>query len=1249
MPLIPGHLKYPDLPIVGEKIAIIEALQNSDVLILAGETGSGKTTQLPKLCIEAGFGKKGKIACTQPRRVAAYSVAERIAEECAVTLGKEVGFKVRFNDKTSPETVIKVMTDGVLLMEIQSDPLLSQYEVIIIDEAHERSLNIDFLIGYLRQLRIKRPQLKVVVTSATLDMARFAEAFSPATIINVEGRMYPVEVIYAPVEANEKGEGGYLESAAGHITTICEQKSVGDILVFLTGERDIRELRQILDKKNLGHVAILPLLGRLSQSEQHRIFEKTNARKIILATNIAETSLTITGIRYVIDAGWVRMSRYSPQTRTKRLPIEVNAQSSARQRQGRAGRVSEGVCIRLYSEAEFYERPLYPQPEIQRANLADVILRMVAFKLGNISTFPFIEPPQERAIQAGYQLLRELGAIDDAKELTEIGQKLARLPVDPTVARILLEAKKYGVLEVVVVIAAALSIQDPRERPFDEQAKADASHKRFLHPDSDFLTLWNIWQAYHGVCEKMSQRALRKFCKAHYLSYLRMREWMDIHDQLRQALKDLNIFISSVGERSELDYDSIHKSLLVGFLTQVAHKLRGNTYQATHNRSVVLFPGSGIFEKAKSSSSIQKKVDTHLDKSKTPEWILCAEWMQTSQVFARTVAKIQPEWVLAAAEHIIKRTYVEPYWDAKKGRVLVKEKNFLHGLLLIIKAVGYASVNPEEACDIFIREALMPHAIIEYFEFLDSNQKIYQEAEDYYHRLRLSGDWILRDRLYDFYKERVRDISSVAQLYRYVRNPESVSLNLKLEDLIDPQKKQEQRFFYPSTYLLGEKNYEIMYLNNPESGDDGVLLNLDLAGCLVLKEWDLEWLVPGHYEAYIESILKALPKESRRQLGNLGIVVKKILITFKSQNRTRKSVIKEYLKTHYHIDLGDEFWKNIVVDRYLLPKLKVFYNEICIIQGREWSVLQPLIVEYVDNLQLGLVESDQGKKMWNLACQSFEKQSLTDWNFGDIPRFIEIGLVDGIDVKAYPGLEEGENGVALKLFKEEIQAQRASVAGYRKLLRVVLQKDLQLFKKELKVFERIGIEYMSLGSVDDLKQDIYSGIENEFIDILVPWPMKVIDFQKQVTLAQGALRGLPLKILDHLKTILKVYYELLHQKNTVKDLLKEVHYLIYPHFLRYTPFEHWFYLERYLKAIQVRNSRRLMDPQKDLQRFNLIKPWVNAIENLEKRAFTGLQKRKFLTYRWAVEVYKVSVFAQDLGVPFSISSQKLEVLLQQID
>ncbi|HTO05294.1 MAG TPA: DUF3418 domain-containing protein, partial [Opitutus sp.] len=1032
----PFKLEFPpDLPISARAEEITAAIQAHQVIILAGETGSGKTTQIPKMCLAAGRGTAGRIACTQPRRVAALSVSRRVAEELGVQWGREVGSKIRFSDETTRQTVIKFLTDGMLLAEVQGDPLLREYDTVIIDEAHERSLNIDFLLGHLRTLRYKRPELKIVITSATIDTEAFSKAFDDAPIIQVEGRTYPVEVIYAPLDelGSDAAEGDerearaealhYIDGAIESTERIVRESTEGDILVFLPSERDIREVRDLLDGRRLRHCELVPLFGRLSNAEQQRVFAPTQRRKVILATNIAETSLTIPGIRFVVDTGLARISRYSPQARTRRLPIEPVSQSSADQRKGRSGRVADGVCVRLYSEKDYLERPRFTQPEIQRANLADVILRLKAFGLGDIERFPFINMPAAKSIRAGYALLEELGALDagrgtgmdggrDAsgrdgspsrppppptrvdeppidgrlgeaslpriepvsesahhvRQLTPIGRELARLPVDPTVGRMILQARAEKALREVLVIAAGLSIQDPRERPMEKQQQADAAHRRFVHPDSDFLTILNIWETYHDEVEKLSQAKLRRFCHDHFLSYTRLREWRDVHAQLLDVLKERPDFkltsafhgLKTVDDKSIAfgtpPFRAIHRSILAGLLGNIAQfdDENGN-YKATHDRRVNLFPGSVLFrrEDAKKRSTEAEQRGGQKKPSKNPRWIMAAEIMETSRLYARTCARLDPAWALDLGAHVVRVAHSEPYWNVDAGRVMVKQRTRLYGLELESRGVAYGKIDPTHATEIFIREGLVNDTITFPLDFIAHNRTVRENVEAILSRTRDTGYLNLDEAAYNFYAEHLlgsggrpdrhpishenadaphAGISTVAELVDLVRERrthEPRFLMMEPENLRAQETLEHDTTAYPQELPIENRALPLNYAYKPGQVDDGVTLEVNIREAEALTPAALDWAVPGHLEAKVEHYLRVLPKELRRVFVPLAETAKSLSAQVAQRDRLtgRRETLAEALAfqiaERFRVAIDPSLWLDKPPPEHLRVRVRV--------------------------------------------------------------------------------------------------------------------------------------------------------------------------------------------------------------------------------------------------------------------------------------------------------------------------------------
>ncbi len=896
---VPGITYPPDLPITARKDEIVDAIRNHQVVVIAGETGSGKTTQIPKMCLEARLGISAMIGCTQPRRVAALSISQRIAEELNVTWGREVGCKIRFDDRSSAHTYIKLMTDGILLAETQGDPTLADYNAIILDEAHERSLNIDFLLGYLKGLLVRRQDLKLIVTSATIDTQAFSRHFDNAPIIEVSGRLYPVDVVYQPldIESEERGDISYVDAAVDATERILLETDFGDVLIFMPGERDIRETSDQLEGRFAGEAEVIPLFGRLSAGDQQRVFSRASRRKIVIATNIAETSLTIPGIRYVIDSGLARISRYNPRTRTRRLPVEPVSQSSANQRKGRAGRVEAGVCIRLYSEEDFNARAPFTQPEIQRANLAEVILRMKAFGLGDMETFPFVQPPSPASISHGFALLQELGALDERRELTPLGRDLARLPVDPTIGRMLLQSQREHATQEMLIIAAGLSIQDPRERPLDQKEAAATAHRKFNDPRSDFIALLNIWNAVHDQWEKLrTQNARRKFCRQHFLSYLRMREWQDLYSQLHDALDSLGTLKLN---ESNAAYDAIHRSILAGLTGHVARREERNSYKAAGNRLITVFPGSALFDRSEPArkSSPRNTPVAPKPRSSQPQWIVAGEIVETSQLFARTLAGIDPQWIFQLAPHCCKVTHQAPHWSATAGRVLVEEVITLHGLEVQRRKVAYRNINPKEATSIFIRSALVednlvpknaprgvrsssaletedeaenvpsPRTANSAFRFLEHNRAIRQKIENWQTRVRRYDLANLDQALFEFYAKRLENVSGTHDLSRVIReqnDPEFLCVHEA--DLAGGPVSSYDTEAFPDALPVGGQPVALAYAYAPGEEHDGVTIQLPFTLAQTASGSLLEWAVPGLREEKIATLLRALPKSIRREL-----------------------------------------------------------------------------------------------------------------------------------------------------------------------------------------------------------------------------------------------------------------------------------------------------------------------------------------------------------------------------------------------
>ena len=1280
----PFRIEFPpELPISARAGEIVDALQQHSVVIIAGETGSGKTTQIPKICLMAGGGYHGRIACTQPRRVAALSVSKRVAEELNVAWGKEVGCKVRFSDQTTRDTVIKFMTDGMLLAEVQSDPLMREYDTIIIDEAHERSLNIDFLLGHLRQLRHKRPELRIVITSATIDTEAFSKAFEDAPIIQVSGRTFPVEVIYEPLDefGSDTAEGDestarpealhYIDGAVEAVARILKTSPTGDVLVFMPAERDIRETIDLLEGRARG-CEMVPLFGRLSNAEQQQVFAQSSRRRIIVATNIAETSLTLPGIRYVVDTGLARLSRYSPQARTRRLPIEAVARSSADQRKGRAGRVAEGICVRLYSETDYEARPRFTQPEIQRANLADVILRMKAFGLGDIERFPFLNMPSVKSIRAGYGLLDELHAMEtkgEERQLTETGRELARMPVDPTVGRMILQAREEKALREVLIIAAGLSIQDPRERPLDKQAAADAAHRRFTNRDSDFLTLLEIWEVLHEEWERLTQAKMRRWCRDHFLSYTRMREWRDVHAQILDTLKTGDGFKpSSVWDgREDLDpkkalaveqpaYRAIHRSVLAGLMGNVATRDDEKAgYKATHDRKVTIFPGSGLFVREDKKSP--KGAKGSAAKAKGPRWLMAAEIVETSRLYARTAARLDPRWLLDLGAHLIKVAYSEPFWDEEKGRVMVRQRTRLYGLEIESRAVSFDKVDAVAATDIFIREALVNDSIAWPFDFLIHNREVRSTLENQLTRTRGRGLMNLDELIYRFYAEafleRKITVSAVGELVALVKErklQEPRFLEFEAEDLQDSTEDEIDPNAYPESVPLEQSVLPLNYSYRPGESDDGVTLEVGAALAADLSLATLDWAVPGHLLAKVEHYLKSLPKDLRRAVMPLAATAKAMVPQLRSRDRLtgRRETLPEALAAllgeRFQLRISPSVWDERPLPDFLRVRVRVCDdNGTEMVASRELAEIQAAVSAYEQNASLSVAK--EAPAMWRKACQKWERQDVEAWPFEIFPDEVVLGESAGVAVKAYPILQSTQGGLAVKLMRTEEVAGQRRPDGLRAILAQALRYELAWTEKDLRAMKQIGPAAATLATVDTLSADAMRGLAHWATD---PARIPASEggrsrsvFERAVDAARRDLRGGVQRLIDQVREILELRQDLLVLARPYATMRAELADLVSPNFLREVPYQRLKDLPRYLRGMKARADRWQQNQVKDASRVAEIAPFGRKLAGLREEG-------KGAEFRWLVEEFRVSLFAQHLGTAEPVSAKKLSSFLAEI-
>jgi len=1302
---IPQITYPPALPIVARKDDIVAAIRAHQVVVISGETGSGKTTQLPKMCLEAGYGIEAKIGCTQPRRVAALSISRRIAEELNVTWGREAGCKIRFDDRSSPQTYIKLMTDGILLAETQGDPLLSEYNCIIIDEAHERSLNIDFLLGHLKGLLAKRSDLKLIITSATIDTATFSRAFDDAPIIEVSGRLYPVEVVYAPLDedSEEAGDLTYVDAAVRATERILAESGEGDVLIFMPGERDIRETSDLLAGRFEAEAEIIPLFGMLSAGEQQRVFAPCDRRKIVVATNIAETSLTIPGIRYVVDSGLARISRYNPRTRTKRLPVEKISQSSANQRKGRAGRVQAGVCIRLYAEDDFAERPPYTQPEIQRANLAEVILRMKAFRLGDIETFPFVNPPPPAAIAGGYQLLQELGALDPARQLTPLGENLSRLPIDPTLGRMLLQSQHEHATHELLIIAAGLSIQNPRERPLDQKEAAAAAHKRFADPQSDFLTLLKIWDAVHDEWEKLrAQNQRRKFCRANFLSYQRMREWQDLYAQLHAALEDQGRFQLN---DSSADYAAIHRSILTGLLAHVALRKERNVYQGTGNRQLALFPGSALFDRnerpPKNPRVHQGKSPPRAPASLQPPWIVAGEIVETSQLFARTVAGIDPLWIVQLAGHLCQVTHQNPQWSAAAGNVLVEEKTTLYGLEVRKTKVAYGNLAPAEATEIFIRSALVeedllpvraraaddendhddtriytatgrPPPLPPQYAFVEHNRKVRQKIETWQTRVRRHDLADLDDQLFEFYAQRLHGVSSLPGLNRLIRDCGGPDFLCATEaDLTGGEALSFDRAAFPDAVPLGGQPVALSYAYTPGEEQDGVTIKLGFGLAQSLSQSCVEWAVPGLREGLVNELLRALPKSLRRELQPFPPKVAEIVKELRPAGASLQHDLAAFIRRRYGVAIPPEAWTADAIPAHLRPRIEVLGNDQKIMgASRDLGTLRQALEQVV-------ARPAPDNSAWVRAARQWERSGVTAWDFADLPARITVSTDGPVPVYAWPGLAREKGGVGLRLFRAEAAAGAASLAGIQQLVELALSRDFAWLQRDLRALNRFEALAADLCPLEELQDTALENLRRHVLPAEVFAPLTAANFEKAVQRTRLELPGLAIKLVDQVGVILRARKEIQQRcgpspvlptsrRQTLSDLSQlqiatadavkpanvwaaELDRLLPRNFLRTIPFGQLPHLPRYLKALATRMERARLNPLKDQERARLVAPYVAKLAALAAGPLASAHARQRLeAFRWMVEEYKVSVFAQELGTAYPVSPKRLDEYLSQL-
>jgi ATP-dependent helicase HrpA len=1271
---------FPDsLPITAKKEQIIAAIRRHPVVVISGDTGSGKSTQIPKFCLAAGRGIDGLIGHTQPRRIAAQAVARRIAEEMGQNIGQAVGYKIRFQDATSPDAYIKVMTDGILLAETAGDRMLSAYDTLIVDEAHERSLNIDFILGYLRTLIRRRRDLRVIITSATIDTAKFSKAFAEAPVIEVSGRTYPVEVLYEPPEA-ASGEGDLtpVEQAVSVVRRIQQERRPGDILVFMPTEQDIREACEMIMGDGPPGTLVLPLFARLTAAEQGRVFHPAPGRKIIVATNVAETSLTIPGITFVVDTGLARIPRYSPRTRTTAMPVVPISRSSADQRKGRCGRVAKGVCIRLYSEEDYLGRPQYTPPEILRANLAEVILRMLALDLGAVAEFPFIDIPDAKSIADGFRLLFELGAIEEGGggkteggkrnekggrgkgegarngkdiRLTAIGRMMAKIPLDPRLSRMLIEAREEGCVEEIAVLAAVLSIQDPRERPADKTAEAGRAHAAFNRPHSDFMTLLEIWNRFRQARQELrSTGQMRRFCRQHFLSFKRMREWEDVFHQIMEIAHEFGIRkgantirkpeagsrksekdeqTDSVFPLSASEFGKIHRCILSGFLANIAVKKEKNIYRAAKDREAMIFPGSALFNSAGS-------------------WIVAAEMVETSRLFARTVASIDPGWLEKLGGSLCRSTHRDARWDPKRGEVVATEQVTLFGLVIIPdRTVSYGRVRPDEATDIFIRQALAGGQIGKPFAFLQHNQGLAAKVADLENRLRRRDLLVSDEALAAFYRERLAHVYDLRSLGRLVKTKGGDGfLRMSEGDLMNYRPDEGELGLFPERLQAAGRSLELRYHFEPGSGADGVTLCVPAALAPAVPAATVEWLVPGLLREKVETLVKGLPKAIRKRLVPLNETLDVILDEMPQRRGSFLTALGEFIHRRFGVDIPASAWPGEALPDYLRMRLAITTPD-----GRE----------LVSGRDPGLLRTQpSATRIPPEARQRWERSGITCWDFGDLPETVASEKSADTLWVAYPALESAAAGVNLRLFARRDQALAAHPKGVAALFAVHLARDLKFLKRSLAIPEELhpavryfgGARQLEEAMVDRVMQDLFAApirTQREFAALA----------------AAGAPKMLPAgrSLLYALMPVIQAYAAVRRELEALSGskgplaairsrLEEDVSHLVPQNFISLYEATRMPHLERYLQGLAIRARRALVDPEKDRAKSESLKLYSGRLQLLLKALGPGssAEKRRALEdLFWMIEEYKVSIFAQELKTAVPVSAKRLEDKFREIE
>lgn len=1229
---VQNPIVFPEsLPVSQRKVEIQKLLSEHQVIVVAGETGSGKTTQLPKMCLELGFGNLGMIGHTQPRRIAARSVAARIAEELETELGGLVGYKVRFSDQISDDTQIKLMTDGILLAKIQNDRFLNQYSCLIIDEAHERSLNNDFILGYLKQLLPRRRDLKLIITSATIDVERFSKHFNNAPIIEVSGRTYPVEVRYRPVvEENDQDQLQGILNAVDEL----QAEGRGDILIFMNGEREIRDTAEALQKQNLKHTEILPLFARLSAQEQNKIFHPSGLNRIVLATNVAETSLTVPGIKYVIDPGTARISRYSYRTKVQRLPIEPISQASANQRKGRCGRVSEGICIRLYSEEDFNSRPEFTDPEILRTNLASVILQMTALGLDDIEAFPFVDAPDKRHIQDGVKLLEELGAFEtvqtksgEKRLLTRVGLQLAQLPVDPRLAKMILSAVNFGCVYEMMIIVSALSIQDPRERPQEKQQASDEKHRRFTDKKSDFLAFLNLWRYLQEQQKALSKNQFRRQCQKDFLNYLRIREWQDIYHQIRLTVREMGLPINS--EKAE--YQQIHTALLSGLLSHIGLKeAEKQQYLGARNAHFAIFPNSVLFKKQ-------------------PKWVMAAELVETSKLWGRMVAEIEPEWIEPLAGHLIKKSYSEPRWSKSRGAVIADEKVTLYGVPIVAaRPVNYGAIDPTVSREIFIQSALVEGGWNTKHKFFKENQRLVREVEELEHKSR-RRDILVDDRtLFEFYDQRIgTEVVSQKHFdtwWKKAQQKDPELLNFERSFLINDNAEQVSKLDFPNFWHQGNLKLKLTYQFEPGTDADGVTVHIPLPLLNQVEMTGFDWQIPGLREELVIALIKSLPKSYRRNFVPAPNYAQAFLSRAMPLEKPLLDTLIYELRRMTGVTVEAEHWNWEQIPSHLKMTFRVVDEN-----GKKIAESMNL-----DELKFNLKDRVQ-ESISAVADDGIEQSGLHIWSFADLPQCYEQKQ-RGFSVKAFPAIVDEKDAVAIKLFETEFEQSVAMQQGLRRLLLLNVPSPIKYLHEKLPNKAKLGLYFTPFGRVLDLIDDCIACAVDKLIADFGGFVWNEAGFEKLRDFVRENLNEVTVDIAQKVEQILTLTYQLNQRLKgkmdftmALSDIKSQLAGLVYQGFVQKSGYDRLPDLQRYLQAIDKRIDKLAQDVNRD--RTAMLR--VEQVQQAYQQLLAKLPKSKPISdevaeIRYMIEELRVSLFAQQLGTKYQVSDKRVLNLIKEL-